>query len=385
MKNEKLGILNIALIYVGTIMGAGFASGREIWQFFGVFGNQGYIGVGFVGLLFIIIGIMTSRIARKLNTNNMGKVIVPSGNKLLITVVGYFMALMLFTVLVTMSAAGGALRYKSEKKVVFSALNDSTKTVVAFVAPAVRAVVASYYKIPAEEATPFMSGMLKKLGFDKVFDNAFGADLTILEETTEFLTRVTSNGVMPQFTSCCPGWVNLVERRYPELIPHLSTCKSPQMMMGATLKSHYAQLTGIDKKDIFTVSIVPCIAKKYEAKRPEFAPDGAPDVDAVLNSGEMLEMMELKGIEGSDVVPQEYDEPYKMASGAGILFGNSGGVAEAALRMAVEKLSGVPLTDHLDFTEIRGFDGVKETTVEANGIKVRVAVISGINNAEPIV
>jgi len=279
----------------------------------------------------------------------------------------------------------GALRYKSEKKDVFSALNDPTKTVVAFVAPAVRAVVASYYKIPAEEATPFMSGMLKKLGFDKVFDNAFGADLTILEETTEFLTRVTSNGVMPQFTSCCPGWVNLVERRYPELIPHLSTCKSPQMMMGATLKSHYAQLTGIDKKDLFTVSIVPCIAKKYEAKRPEFAPDGVPDVDAVLNSGEMLEMMELKGIDGSDVVPQEYDEPYKMASGAGILFGNSGGVAEAALRMAVEKLSGVPLTDHLDFTEIRGFDGVKETTVEANGIKVRVAVISGINNAEPIV
>jgi formate dehydrogenase major subunit len=278
----------------------------------------------------------------------------------------------------------GALMYRSEKGVVFKALNDPTKTTVAFVAPAVRAAVADYYKIPAEESTLFMSGMLKKLGFDRVFDNAFGADLTIMEETTEFLKRVTSNGVMPQFTSCCPGWVNLVERRYPQLIPHLSTCKSPQMMMGATIKNHFAKLEGIKKEDLFVVSIVPCIAKKYEAKRPEFAPDGIPDVDAVLNSGEMLEMMELKWIEASDIVPQEYDDPYKQASGAGILFGNSGGVAEAALRLAVEELSGTNLTD-LDFTEIRGFDGVKETTVEANGIKVRVAVISGLNNAEPVI
>ena len=279
----------------------------------------------------------------------------------------------------------GALRYKSEKDVVFKALNDPTKTVVGFIAPAVRAIVASHYGIPAEEATPFMAGMLKKLGFDRVFDNAFGADLTILEETTEFLTRVTSGGVMPQFTSCCPGWVNFVERRYPELIPHLSTCKSPQMMMGATIKSHFSEYSGIDKNDLFVVSIVPCIAKKYEAKRPEFAPGGIPDVDAVLNSGEMLEMMDLKRIDHESIIPQEYDEPYRQVSGAGVLFANSGGVAEAALRMAVEKLSGKPLTEHLDFTEIRGFDGVKETTIEAEGVKVRVAVISGLNNAEPVI
>lgn len=278
----------------------------------------------------------------------------------------------------------GALSYKTEKDQVFSALNDPTKTVVGFVAPAVRAIVAEHYGLTAEQATPFMAGMLKRMGFKKVFDNAFAADLTILEETNEFLTRVTSGGVMPQFTSCCPGWVNFVERRYPEIIPHLSTCKSPQMMMGATIKSHFAKVSGIDKKDLFVVSVVPCIAKKYEAKRPEFAPDGVPDVDAVINSLELLEMLEMKGIEKEDISAQDYDDPYKIGTGAGILFGNSGGVAEAALRLAVEKLSGVPLGDHVDFTEIRGFDGVKETTIEANGMKVRVAVISGLNNAEPI-
>lgn len=279
----------------------------------------------------------------------------------------------------------GALRYVSEKGRVFKAINDPSKTVVAYIAPAVRAIVSTRYKIPFDQSGPFVAGLLKKLGFDKVFDNAYGADLTILEETTEFLNRVASGGVMPQFTSCCPGWVNLVERRYPELIPHLSTCRSPQMMMASTIKNHFAEREGLKKEDLYVVSIVPCIAKKYEAARVEFAPDGIRDADAVLNSQEMLEMMDLKMIEPEDIVLSEYDEPYKEVSGAGVLFANSGGVAEAALRMAVEKITGVPLTDHLDFVEIRGFDGIKETTIEANGVKVRVAVISGLNNAEPIV
>jgi formate dehydrogenase major subunit len=279
----------------------------------------------------------------------------------------------------------GALRYKSEKTKVFKALNDPTKTVVAFVAPAVRSIATTRYGIPAEEATAFLAGLFKKLSFDKVFDNAFAADLTIMEETTEFLNRVKNNGVMPQFTSCCPGWINFVERRYPKLIPHLSTCKSPQMMMGATIKNHYAKIAGIDRKDVYVVSIVPCIAKKYEAKRPEFSHDGIPDVDAVLNSSELFEMMELKNIKPLEVIPQEYDEPYRHVSGAGILFGNSGGVAEAALRMALVKLSGTPLNDQVEFSDIRGFDGVKEITLEANGIKLRVAVISGLNNAEPVI
>jgi formate dehydrogenase major subunit len=279
----------------------------------------------------------------------------------------------------------GALDYKREKGGVFRAINDPQKTVVAFVAPAVRSVVSSHFGVPFDEASPYMAGILKNMGFDKVFDFTFAADLTIVEETTEFLKRVENGGVMPQFTSCCPGWINLVERRYPEIIPYLSSCKSPQMMMGATVKNHYAKLAGIDKKDLFVVSIVPCIAKKYEAARPEFAPEGIRDVDAVLTSSEMIEMVNLMRMDTSEIKPQEFDDPYKQVTGAGILFGASGGVAEAALRMAVEKLTGKVLIDHLDFEEVRGFEGVKEATVEANGAKVRVAVISGLHNAEPIV
>jgi formate dehydrogenase major subunit len=279
----------------------------------------------------------------------------------------------------------GALDYRKEKGNVFRAINDPKKTVVAFVAPAVRSVITSHFDIPFEEASSFMAGLLKKLGFDKVFDFSFAADLTIMEETTEFLKRVGEKGVLPQFTSCCPGWVNFVERRYPELIPHLSSCKSPQQMMGATVKNHYSKISGIDKKDLYVVSVVPCIAKKYEAARPEFAPEGIRDVDAVITTTEMLEMVNLKHIRKEDVVFQEFDAPYKRVSGAGVLFGASGGVAEAALRMAVEKLTGEVLTDHLDFEEVRGFEGVKEAKVSANGTVVNVAVISGLKNAEPII
>lgn len=279
----------------------------------------------------------------------------------------------------------GALDYRREKGKVFRAINDPNKVVVGFVAPAVRSIVSSYFGIPFDEASPFMAGMLRKMGFDRIFDFTFAADLTIVEETTEFLTRVEKKGVMPQFTSCCPGWVNLVEKRYPEIIPHLSTCKSPQMMMGATVKNHYAKMAGLKKEDLFVVSIVPCLAKKYEAARPEFAPEGIRDVDAVLTSSEMLEMVSLSRIKTSEIIPQEFDDPYKQVTGAGILFGASGGVAEAALRMAVEKLTGKVLTDHLDFEEIRGFEGVKEATVDANGTDIRIAVISGLHNVEPIV
>ena len=279
----------------------------------------------------------------------------------------------------------GALTVKSEKAKVFRAINDPTKTVVAFVAPAVRSVVSSSFDIPFNEASPFMAGLLKKLGFDKVFDFTFAADLTIVEETTEFLNRVKNKGVLPQFTSCCPGWVRFVEKRYPGIVPYLSTCKSPQMMMGATVKNHFAKLAGLKKEDLFVVSIVPCIAKKFEAARPEFAENGIRDVDAVITSKEMLDMMALTNTDVEDIVPCEFDEPYKQVSGAGILFGASGGVAEAALRMAVEKVTGKPLTDHLEFEEIRGFEGVKESTVDAGGTKLRIAVVSGLNNAEPIV
>jgi formate dehydrogenase major subunit len=279
----------------------------------------------------------------------------------------------------------GALDYRRERGQVFRAINHPKKTVVGFVAPAVRSVISSTFGIPFDQASAFMAGLLKRLGFDNVFDFTFAADLTIVEETTEFLSRVEKKGVMPQFTSCCPGWINFVERRYPDLIPHLSTCKSPQQMMGATVKNHFVKWSGIPREDLFVVSIVPCLAKKSEAARPEFATDGSRDVDAVLTSSELLEMVKVLRLDPAEVKPAEFDEPYRQVSGAGILFGASGGVAEAALRMAVEKLTGQALTDQLEFAEIRGFEGVKEATVEAGGAKVRVAVISGLHNAEPII
>jgi formate dehydrogenase major subunit len=279
----------------------------------------------------------------------------------------------------------GALDYRRERWKVFGALHDPKKTVVGFVAPAVRSVISSSYGIPFDKASAFMAGLLKRLGFAKVFDFTFAADLTIVEETTEFLKRIENKGVMPQFTSCCPGWINFVERRYPDLIPHLSTCKSPQQMMGATVKNHFTEWAGIPKEDLYVVSIVPCLAKKSEAAREEFASDGNRDVDSVLTSSELLEMVALTYIDINEIEPAEFDDPYRQVSGAGILFGASGGVAEAALRMAVEKLTGEVLTEHLDFEDIRGFEGLKEATVTAGGREVRVAVISGLHNAEPII
>jgi len=278
----------------------------------------------------------------------------------------------------------GALDYVRERGPVFTAMNDPSKVVVGFVAPAVRSVIADAYGIAAPDASAFIAGMMRAVGFDKVFDFSFAADLTVMEETTELLGRLTNGGVLPHFTSCCPGWVNLVERRWPAMIPHLSSCRSPQQMMGSTVKAHFAQRAGISMDDLYVVSIVPCLAKKYEAARPEFAPDGVRDVDAVLSTTEFLEMAEMLRLTPQDITPGEFDAPYAKVSGAGVLFGASGGVAEAALRMAVEKMTG-EAAEALDFHEVRGLEGIKEATVTAGGSSVRVAVISGLNNVEPLV
>lgn len=279
----------------------------------------------------------------------------------------------------------GALDYVRERPEVFHAINDPTKVVVGFVAPAPRSVIAAQYGKTPEEASPFVAGLMRAIGFDKVFDFSFAADLTIMEETTEFLNRVAAGGVMPQFTSCCPGWVNLVEKRYPELIPHLSSCRSPQQMMGATVKTHFAQAYGISLDDLYVVSIVPCLAKKYEAARPEFATDGIRDVDAVVTTSEFIEMMNMVRLDPERVRPDRFDDPYSRVTGAGVIFGASGGVAEAALRMAVEKLTGDAHPDHLEFHAVRGMQGIKDATITAGGKTVRVAVISGLGNAEPLV
>ena len=279
----------------------------------------------------------------------------------------------------------GALDYVRERPEVFAAINDPTKLVVGFVAPAPRSIIAAKYNKTPAESSPFVAGLMRAIGFDRIFDFSFAADLTIMEETTEFLNRVASGGVMPQFTSCCPGWVNLVEKRYPALIPHLSSCKSPQQMMGTTVKNHFAQAYGVSLDDLYVVSIVPCLAKKYEAARPEFAPGGIRDVDAVVTTTEFIEMMEMVRLNPEEVQPDHFDEPYSRVTGAGVIFGASGGVAEAALRMAVEKLTGEKLDEHLEFTAVRGLQGMKDATVTAGGKTVRVAVVSGLGNAEPLI
>jgi formate dehydrogenase major subunit len=279
----------------------------------------------------------------------------------------------------------GALDFRREMGNVMKAIHAPGKLVVGFVAPAPRSIIAAKYGMPFDQASGFIAGLMRQVGFDKCFDFSFAADLTIMEETTEFLKRIESGGVMPQFTSCCPGWVNLVERRYPELIPHLSSCKSPQQMMGATVRNHFASLYNVPLDDLYIVSVVPCLAKKYEAARPEMAPDGRRDVDAVLTTSEFLDLVGRLRIDPATVQPGEFDAPYARVSGAGVLFGASGGVAEAALRMAVEKLTGHALTDHLEFQEVRGFAGFKEAVIEVPNKTVKVAVISGLGNAEPLI
>ena len=276
----------------------------------------------------------------------------------------------------------GALDKKSHVDRVFQAINNPDITVVGFMAPAVRTVIASKYGMEAEEATAYTAGMLKAIGVDKVFDVNFTADLTINEETTEFLGRVTNGGVLPQFTSCCPGWVTYVEKKYPEFIPNLSTCKSPQQMLGALMKHHYPDWAGLDKKKVFTVSVMPCIAKMYESSREDFILDGVTDIDAVITTVDLLDMISKLKLEDK-IVPTEMDQPYQQSSGAACLFGVSGGVAEAALRMAADELSGVSL-DAIEYDEIRGLEGVKDMTVTVGDTTVRIGIVNGLKNAEPL-
>ncbi len=279
----------------------------------------------------------------------------------------------------------GALDYVRERPEVFQAINDPTKVVVGFIAPAPRTVLCQKYGVAPDQASGFIAGLMRQIGFDKVFDIAFAADLTIMEETTEFLERVSGGGKMPQFTSCCPGWVNLVEKRHPELIPYLSSCKSPQAMMGATVKAHYAKKYGVSLDDLYVVSIMPCLAKKSEAARPQLAPGGVRDIDAVLTTSEFIEMLDMVRIDPTTVAPSSFDEPYTRVTGAGVIFGASGGVAEAALRLAVEKLTGEPLRDNVEFTEVRGLAGFKQASFRAAGKTVRVAVVSGLGNARSLI
>lgn len=278
----------------------------------------------------------------------------------------------------------GALTGKSEAEVVWKALHDPSKTAVVQVAPAVRVALGEVFgRKPGEIETGRIAAALRKLGFKKVFDTAFGADLTAVEECDEFLRRLKTGDKLPQFTSCCPGWVKFMEQYYPDMLGNLSTCKPPQQMFGAVIKRLYAGEMGCGPEDIFVVSIMPCTAKKFEAKRSEFMINGAPDVDAVLSTNELGLLMKQAGIVFDELEGEAFDQPFGLTTGAGVIFGVTGGVSEAVLRAAAASL-GVD-TGRVAFGEVRGFDGVREATVCLGDVTLRVAVVNGLANARRIV
>ena len=222
---------------------------------------------------------------------------------------------------------------------------------------------------------------IKRLGFKKVFDTNFAADLTIMEEANELIERVQNGGTLPMITSCSPGWIKYCEHYYPEQIPHLSSCKSPQQMFGAIMKTYYAEKLGMDPKDMVVVGIMPCTAKKFETQRDDQNAAGVPDVDIALTTRELARMIESAGIFFKHLPDEEFDNPFGESTGASTIFGATGGVMEAALRTAVEKLTGETLQD-VDFTAVRGMDGVKEAEYDVAGKKIKVAVASGTKNAK---
>jgi len=225
---------------------------------------------------------------------------------------------------------------------------------------------------------------LRRLGFRKVFDTNFAADLTIMEESTELINRITSSGVLPMFTSCCPGWVKFVEQNNPEILNHISTCKSPHEMEGALLKTYYAKKMGLQPENIFVVSIMPCTVKKYESDRPELTEENMPDVDAVLTVRELVRIFNMAGIDFNGLPEDEFDNPLGVSTGAAAIFGTSGGVMEAALRTAYSKLTNQILPT-LELNDLRGMSGVKEASIIINGKQINVAVVNGIGNVREIV
>lgn len=276
----------------------------------------------------------------------------------------------------------GALREKDSTKAVWRALQDEDKFVVAQTAPAVRAAIGEEFGMPIGSlVTGKMVAALKKLGFDKVFDTNTGADLTIIEEGTELISRIQNGGVLPMITSCSPGWVRYVENSYPELTDHLSTAKSPHQMFGAVLKAYYAEKMGIDPAKVFVVSVMPCVGKKAEADREEMQVNGLRDVDAVITTREAARMMKEAGIDLSKLDDEEFDNPTGEATGAAVIFGTTGGVMEAALRTVSEVLTGKEL-ENVEFENVRGeVNGIKEATVQIGDLEVKVAVANGLKNA----
>ncbi|XFA98527.1 NADH-dependent [FeFe] hydrogenase, group A6 [Candidatus Izemoplasma sp. B36] len=277
----------------------------------------------------------------------------------------------------------GAIIEKDDTDQVWEALNNPHLHVVVQVAPAVRVSLGEELGMePGSIVTDKIVAALNYLGFDAVYDTDFTADLTIIEEGNELIHRVTNNGVLPMITSCCPGWINFAEQKYPDILDHISSCKSPQQMFGALAKSYYPEKIKKDPKDIFVVSIMPCTAKKYEAKRAEMSVDNVnPDVDVVLTTRELGKMIKQMGINFDSIKGEEFDKPFGITTGAAAIFGATGGVMEAALRTVYEVVNKEELKD-INFTDVRGTKGLKEAEVDLGGTKVKVAVAHTLANAK---
>ena len=279
----------------------------------------------------------------------------------------------------------GALTEKDDTDKIWAALADPTKHVVVQTAPSVRATLGECFGMPiGTNVEGKMVAALRRIGFDKVFDTNFGADLTIVEEANELVERIKNNGVLPMITSCSPGWVKFCEFYYPDMIPHLSSCKSPQQMAGAVIKTYYAEKTGIDPKDIVSVSVMPCTAKKFEIGRDDQSAAGVPDVDIAITTRELSRMIMRAGLNFTALPDEEFDSPLGDDTGAAVIFGATGGVMEAALRTANDWLTGKDNTE-IDFTAVRGTMGLKQATVNINGSDVKVAVASSASAAKVVI
>jgi len=278
----------------------------------------------------------------------------------------------------------GALTEKDAIADVWDALADGIKHVVVQPAPAVRAALGEEFGLPiGTSVTGKMAAALRRLGFAKVFDTDFGADLTIMEEANELIDRVTNGGVLPMITSCSPGWIKFCEHYYPEFLPNLSSCKSPHEMTGAMIKTYYAERENLNPRDIVVVSVMPCTAKKFEANRPELGHDGMADVDYVLTTRELARMIKEAGIDFVNLPDEDFDSLMGESTGAAVIFGATGGVMEAALRTAYEVITGKTLED-VNFTAVRGMDGIKEASVKIGDLDVNVAVASSTGKASEL-
>jgi NADP-reducing hydrogenase subunit HndD len=278
----------------------------------------------------------------------------------------------------------GALREKDDTEKVWDALNNPDLHVVVQTAPSVRVALGEEFGMEmGTRVTGKMVAALKRLGFDKVFDTDFGADLTIMEEGTELLGRIKNGGKLPMITSCSPGWIKYCEHNYPDFLDNLSTCKSPHEMLGAVIKSYYAEKNNLDPSKVFVVSIMPCTAKKFEAQRPELSATGYPDVDAVLTTRELARMIRQAGIDFVKLPDEEFDPVLGDSTGAGVIFGATGGVMEAALRTVYELVTGKPM-DNIEVNAVRGIEGVKEAEIQMGDMVIRAAVAHGTANAKAL-